>query len=80
MAKQPQHDRAYQQRDEDQQDRRQGFHPSVFRRLCTGLYGGSVERYSSGGAGLLNSLRHVTAMGLRITRSISFFRRFCLYV
>jgi len=78
MAKQPQHDRAYQQRNKDQQDRRHDFHLSVFRRL--GLYGGSVELKTSGGAGRLNSLRHVTSSGLRMPRRISFFRRFCLYV
>jgi len=73
LSRQPQRDRAYQQRDEDQQGGRQGFHLSVFLRRCTCLYGGSVERKTSGGAGLLNSLRHVTAMGLRITASSFFY-------
>jgi len=59
----------------------QAFHLSVLRRLCTGLYGGSVERKTSGGAGLLNSLRQMFGLsGFLMPRSISFFRRFCLYV
>jgi hypothetical protein len=47
-------------------------HRSVLRRFGCGFSGGSVERYSSGGAGRLNSLRQVWSSGF-LTPATLFF-------